>query len=359
MIKEGWTLVVYGYTSDAWAPKSHKPVIAECDGCGVIREVMKGNYRDLCKDCYSRPSRGICTVCGIFCDILAKQMCKKCYGKAYREANKMDISAKAKAYHVANREVINTKSRVYRENNRELVNMKSRAYHAAHTEEEKAYNKANKLWIRARKKVWADANKDIIRAKKREYSEANKTEIRRKNALRYKANKEEVSTKSKKYYESNKEVCKIRASIYYENNRAAVLIRQDAQRRAAGALTRAEMRGENHPHWRGGISIKYCEKWTEALRQSIRDQYGNCDYLSGIHMDVCNKGVNLDVHHVDYNKAAGCDGSGFKLVPLSRSNHARTNANRQFWNALFIYALAYEEDRSPIHQQIEDMWVMQ
>lgn len=56
MIKEGWTLIVFRYTSDDLAPQSHKPVIAACDECGVIREVMKGKYRDMCPKCAHRTS---------------------------------------------------------------------------------------------------------------------------------------------------------------------------------------------------------------------------------------------------------------------------------------------------------------
>lgn len=51
MIKEGWTLIVFGYTSDEWAPKSHKLIITVCDECGEIREIKKQNYRAMCKRC--------------------------------------------------------------------------------------------------------------------------------------------------------------------------------------------------------------------------------------------------------------------------------------------------------------------
>ena len=51
MIDEEATFRKYGYTSDRWAPQSHKPVIALCDECGDIRAVKKGAYRDLCHKC--------------------------------------------------------------------------------------------------------------------------------------------------------------------------------------------------------------------------------------------------------------------------------------------------------------------
>lgn len=106
----------------------------------------------------------------------------------------------------------------------------------------------------------------------------------------------------------------------------------------------ARMSGENHYNWQGGISFgKYCPKFDDEKKQYIRDKYNNCDYISGIHKDVCNRGRNLDVHHVDYNKLQGCDDHEWRLIPLSQINHMRTNHNRMFWNRLFTYALQYDE----------------
>lgn len=102
--------------------------------------------------------------------------------------------------------------------------------------------------------------------------------------------------------------------------------------------------GENCPAWQGGLSFgKYCPKFNKSLKTKIRNQYNNCDYISGIHQSICNNNRNLDVHHVDYNKQQGCD-SDWKLIPLSKSNHAKTNANRSFWNRLFTYSLQYEKE---------------
>ena len=98
--------------------------------------------------------------------------------------------------------------------------------------------------------------------------------------------------------------------------------------------------GENNPNWQGGLSFgKYCSKFNNQLKQLIRDRYNNCDYMSDIHKNICNNGRALDVHHVDYNKQQGCDDHEWRLIPLSKSNHMRTNANRPFWNKLFIYSL--------------------
>lgn len=59
--------------------------------------------------------------------------------------------------------------------------------------------------------------------------------------------------------------------------------------------------------------------------------------------DICNKGVELSVHHVNYDKQCGCDGTKCKLIPLSARNHGKTVGNRPFWNKLFIYSLEIDK----------------
>jgi len=103
-------------------------------------------------------------------------------------------------------------------------------------------------------------------------------------------------------------------------------------------------RGISREDFNGFSKPDYCNKFNEALREKIRDKYDNCDFMSGIPARICNPSRKLDVHHIDYSKQQGCDGNSFRLVPLSQSNHCRTNINRPFWNKLFIYALGYWDD---------------
>lgn len=107
-------------------------------------------------------------------------------------------------------------------------------------------------------------------------------------------------------------------------------------------------KGRGNPNWKGGISYEpYCDKFTEELKQQIRDQYANCDFISGLPDYICNvlngRVWKLDVHHIDYNKTQGCGGVKWKLIPLSRRNHGKTNGNVQFWRRLFVYSLEYDE----------------
>lgn len=113
--------------------------------------------------------------------------------------------------------------------------------------------------------------------------------------------------------------------------------------------------GENNPNWRGGLSFDpYCKEFNEKLKRQIRDNYNNCDYISGLSDYVCNvinnKVQKLDVHHVDSNKNQGCDEVEWQLVPLSRRNHMRMNGNTQFWERLIYYALEYDKNYYNIKQ---------
>lgn len=108
--------------------------------------------------------------------------------------------------------------------------------------------------------------------------------------------------------------------------------------------------GENNPNWQGGISFDpYCEKFNPSKKKEVRDKYNNCDYLTGIHRDICNKDKNgkiheLSVHHIDYNKDQGCDEIPWKLIPVSKSHNSMFNKNKPFWEKLILYSLEYDKE---------------
>lgn len=107
--------------------------------------------------------------------------------------------------------------------------------------------------------------------------------------------------------------------------------------------------GESAMNWQGGISYEpYCPKFNKQLKQLVRNRYNNCDYISGIHKDVCNKTKTgkireLTIHHIDYDKGQGCNGKKFNLIPVSSRHNSIFNSNRFFWNKLFIYSLEIDE----------------
>jgi len=63
---------------------------------------------------------------------------------------------------------------------------------------------------------------------------------------------------------------------------------------------------------------KYCPKFNDACRESNREKYGRECFICG-KTEKAN-GQKLSVHHVDMDKAQGCE-SNWKLVPLCRSCH--------------------------------------
>ena len=64
---------------------------------------------------------------------------------------------------------------------------------------------------------------------------------------------------------------------------------------------------------------KYCPKFNNACRESNREKYGRECFICGKSEKA--NGRRLSVHHVDMNKAQGCEGN-WKLVPLCMSCHA-------------------------------------
>lgn len=95
--------------------------------------------------------------------------------------------------------------------------------------------------------------------------------------------------------------------------------------------------GENCHLWRGGISFEpYCKKFNNLIKEKIRKKFNRACYICG--KSEAENGKRLDVHHVDYSKDQGCN-KQWMLVPLCHSCHARTNGNRDYWEALLIYEL--------------------
>ena len=45
--------------------------------------------------------------------------------------------------------------------------------------------------------------------------------------------------------------------------------------------------------------------------------------------------MKLDVHHIDYNKGQGCSEHEWRLIPLCRSCHIKTNHDREKWERHF------------------------
>lgn len=84
--------------------------------------------------------------------------------------------------------------------------------------------------------------------------------------------------------------------------------------------------------WKGGISFHpYCQKFTDEFKERVRKFFG----YSCVECGTPQNGNKLDVHHVNFNKMACCDGTIPLFVALCHSCHAKTHSNRPYWEQHF------------------------
>jgi len=100
--------------------------------------------------------------------------------------------------------------------------------------------------------------------------------------------------------------------------------------------------GNNAPGWRGGISFEpYCPKFNNGLKLRARAFFDFRCMICGKNEAV--NGKCLSIHHVEYNKAACCDGKPVRFAALCHSCHSKTNHNRTRWEAM-------------LHRCIDEIW---
>lgn len=88
----------------------------------------------------------------------------------------------------------------------------------------------------------------------------------------------------------------------------------------------ATQQGIPYDEWESfACEKKYCPKFDEACRESCRAKYNYrcfmCDKKEADNKTKSGKIHKLSVHHVDMDKAQGCE-SNWKLVPLCKRCHA-------------------------------------
>lgn len=101
--------------------------------------------------------------------------------------------------------------------------------------------------------------------------------------------------------------------------------------------------GAGNPAWRGGISYyPYCPKFNFKLKEEIREAYGRRCAFPGCGKSEHENGERLSVHHINFDKKAGCFGRPWNLVPLCRSCHAWTSEHR--WEAFCVLCNIWVHD---------------
>lgn len=89
--------------------------------------------------------------------------------------------------------------------------------------------------------------------------------------------------------------------------------------------------GEKAPNWRGGKSFEpYGVEFNDELKEQIRKRDNYQCQIGGKYQEELSRA--LDVHHIDYNKQ---NNDPQNLVSLCVSCHAKTNVNRDYWEAYF------------------------
>ena len=88
----------------------------------------------------------------------------------------------------------------------------------------------------------------------------------------------------------------------------------------------ATKQGISYDEWGSFVSEKkYCPKFDEVCRESNRAKYNHECFICGLpqsqNLTKNGKVRKLSVHHVDMDKAQGCE-SNWKLVPLCMKHHA-------------------------------------
>ena len=110
----------------------------------------------------------------------------------------------------------------------------------------------------------------------------------------------------------------------------------------------ATRQGLDLDEWEDFISYgPYCRKFNNKYKESVREAFGRRCFLCGISEQeqienqkaAGKRPYKLAVHHVDYNRACGCDGKKCICVPLCLSCHAKTHTNRDYWKKKIIAML--------------------
>jgi len=104
---------------------------------------------------------------------------------------------------------------------------------------------------------------------------------------------------------------------------------------------RAKVSGEKCWLWKGGISFEpYCPKFTERLKESIREEFGRKCFICGL--PESKNGERLSVHHCDYQKSQGCNGQRWSLIPLCHNCHTKTSRMKWFYFSMLRDYWIYE-----------------
>lgn len=319
MIDEDRTMQLFWYTSAELSKGSHKKVVAVCEECGTYRCVRKREYSDLCFTC-SRTGENnygwvggdvnkICEVCGkeflVMPSLSQQRFCsRECQGKWQSEARSGENSScwkggkVIKVCEVCGEEFLVTPA---------LASASrfcsSKCFGRHHSENIRGEN--SPVWKEKVVQICDECGKEFSVIPSKSHQRFCSRECYGKWRSENLSGRNSSCFGKLRPYEIRKRVSATLQCISYDE---------------------WESFAEDHP---------YCPKFNNACRESNREKYDRCCFLSG--MTETENGKKLSVHHIDMNKEQGCNGHTWKLVPLSAKWHG--HAHTQTWMARIQYLL--------------------
>jgi hypothetical protein len=312
MIDRAATIEKFGHDPDELKPKSGKRVVAVCDGCGKVRDITKQYYRDLCPPCAM----------------------KKCHGTP--KAREKNSVAQKKRYedHPESREKhsVATKRRFEDPKEREKMSIAQKKRYEDHPE-----NRA-KLSV-AQKKRYEDPKERIKQsgATKKYYKDNPKAGAKNGASIKkyweeHPKARENMSIVKKKHYKDHPETIEKLSTSQKKRW-------EDPKAHEKHSAARQHVPYEK---WEAfAVDKPYCPAFNETCRESNREKYGRrcfiCDLPEAENKTKTGKVRKLSVHHVDLNRAQGCDGHEWKLIPTCIHHHGM--AHTPIWIGRIAYLL--------------------
>lgn len=335
MIDEARTLELFGYTSDELAPKSNKQIVVRCDECGASRVLPKYTIRDLCRSCAAK---------------------KRCEDSDLRERQTAALKKTWSDPDLRERQSIAQTNRWSdsTERDRQSLAMKKRFEDPKEREQQSircrdgwADPEVRKTASIAHKKQWADpeSRERLLDGQKTRWADPAEHERHAtmlKNVWEAPELREKARSANLKRYEdpaartkTSVASKKIWADPEYKESRRIAQTKRYEDPTEREKLS-AAVQGVPYDEWEGfATDSPYCPKFNEVCRESNREKYDRRCFLSDA--TEADNGQKLSVHHIDMNKAQGCDGHTWKLVPLSKKLHAMSHSIT--WQARIMYLL--------------------
>lgn len=90
---------------------------------------------------------------------------------------------------------------------------------------------------------------------------------------------------------------------------------------------------ERNPNWKGGLSyLPYPTSFNRSLKKRLKKEYDHTCQLCLQVILVGTRSLNLQIHHIDYDKANMDDAN---LIPLCNRCNVKVNQNRKRWTRHF------------------------